>query len=116
MARALFSLALLGLLVARSAASPAAIVSVNNEAQAAVRTLGIQSQIASRVGTAAAPPPLPPQLATFGPLAATQWLQPRAARPLGMMGGLVQNAHNAPRCKQCTRLQAQLVAQQLTSR
>ncbi|PRW60432.1 PAP2 superfamily [Chlorella sorokiniana] len=49
MARALVSLAaLLGLLAACSA-SPAAIISANNEAQATVRALGIQSQIASRL-------------------------------------------------------------------
>lgn len=52
---------LLGLLAACSA-SPAAIISANNEAQSIVRTLGIQSQISSRVRSRAAflPLPLPP--------------------------------------------------------
>ncbi|KAI7845827.1 hypothetical protein COHA_000737 [Chlorella ohadii] len=47
-ARALQFTFLLGLLAACSA-SPAAIISANNEAQSAVRELGIQSQIASRL-------------------------------------------------------------------
>lgn len=54
-ARALQFTFLLGLLAACSA-SPAAIISANNEAQSAVRELGIQSQIASRVSAQVAAP------------------------------------------------------------